>query len=92
MSLLFCDHNDPRVCTAQPTRVKQNCSFLIDATYVSDISDLRANDWVPGSIKGSENHTPLWIISVIVIVDSNRCLTRSRTIFIFSRKTTHSTC
>jgi len=41
VALLFIDHNDPKVCSAQPTRVKKNYSFL---NCVSDIADLRADD------------------------------------------------
>ena len=44
VSILFCDSDDPRVCTAQPTRVKQSCCFVVDVKCVSDINDLRADD------------------------------------------------
>ena len=35
---------DHRVCLTQPTRVKQNYSFLVDLNCVSSIADLRADD------------------------------------------------
>jgi len=41
---LFIDHNDPKVCSAQPARVKKNYSFLADVNCVSDIANLRADD------------------------------------------------
>ena len=55
VSILFCDSDDPRVCTAQPTRVKQSCCFVVDVK-VSDINDLRADDcgvWTYNGVRKS---------------------------------------
>lgn len=44
VSLLFVKRTDHRVCLTQPTRVKQNYSFLVDLNCVSSVADLRADD------------------------------------------------
>ena len=44
VSLLFVECSDHRLCSIQPTRVKQNYRFLVDLNCVSSTADLRADN------------------------------------------------